>query len=168
MSLPNQPELVRDSQNNYKTTKINSTKLCYNVNMKEKIIEFWKKNEMKIVLLAGLVLVALISFQGGYLKGKAQKDSPLVIEKTASCPASSEDQPSQPKTETSASNLQVNNNPTTSENKNCAFVGSKNSNKYHLPTCRWAKNIKPENLVCFASAEAALGKGYQPDKNCIK
>lgn len=136
--------------------------------MKEKVIEFWKKNETKIVLLVGLVLVALIAFQGGYLKGKAQKDSPLVIEKTAGCPTSSEDQSNQPKAEVSVNNPPATNNPGTSENKNCAFVGSKNSNKYHLPACRYAKTIKPENLVCFSSKEEAEKKGYQADTNCIK
>lgn len=136
--------------------------------MKEKIIEFWKENETKIVLLIGLVLVALIAFQGGYLKGKAQKDSPLVIEKAADCPNSLDNQPDQAKTEASVNNPPATNNSGTSENKNCAYVGSKNSNKYHLPACRYAKTIKPENLVCFSSAEDAVKRGYQPDTNCIK
>jgi len=136
--------------------------------MKEKLLEFWRNYETKIIILVGLVLVALIAFQGGYLKGKSQKDSPLVIEKTASCPASSEDQSNQPKTEASVNNLPVINNQGTAENKNCAYVGSKNSTKYHLPACRYAKTIKPENLACFSSAEDAVKRGYQPDSNCIK
>ena len=137
--------------------------------MKEKLLEFWQNYETKIVILVGLVLVALIAFQGGYLKGKTQKDSPLVIEKTANCPNSSEtSQSDQPKTEANVSNSPAANNPVNGENKNCAYVGSKNSNKYHLPTCRYAKTIKPENLVCFTSAEAAGKQGYQPDTNCIK
>jgi hypothetical protein len=137
--------------------------------MKERISEFWKNNEMKVVLLVGLVLVALISFQGGYLKGKAQKESPLIIEKTADCSYSPEiNTLNEAKIEANASNAQVESNPIASENKNCAFVGSKNSNKYHLPTCRYAKNIKPENLVCFSSPGDAEKRGYQPDTNCIK
>jgi hypothetical protein len=135
--------------------------------MKEKLLEFWQNYETKVVILVGLVLVALIAFQGGYLKGKAQKESPLVIEKTASCPVSSENQSDQPKTEATV-NTQPNNNSGTAENKNCAYVGSKNSTKYHLPTCRYAKTIKPENLACFLSKEEAEKKGYQPDANCIK
>jgi hypothetical protein len=42
----------------------------------------------------------------------------------------------------------------------CTFVGSKNSNKYHAPTSRCAKQIKPANIVCFDSVEAATAKGY--------
>lgn len=137
--------------------------------MKERLIEIWKEHETKIVILVGLILVALISFQGGYLKGKTLKENPLIIEKTASCPeASVATQPNEPRAETVANNLPTSTNPGSIENKNCVLVGSKNSNKYHLPSCRYAKTIKPENLVCFASKEDAGKRGYQPDTNCIK
>jgi hypothetical protein len=43
----------------------------------------------------------------------------------------------------------------------CVFVGSKNSTKYHLPTSGSAKRIKPENLVCFTSADDAVARGYE-------
>lgn len=43
----------------------------------------------------------------------------------------------------------------------CAFVGSKNSTKYHLPTSGSAKRIKPENLVCFTGADEAVARGYE-------
>jgi hypothetical protein len=43
----------------------------------------------------------------------------------------------------------------------CAFVGSKNSTKYHLPTSGSAKRIKPENLVCFMSVDEAVARGYE-------
>ncbi len=48
------------------------------------------------------------------------------------------------------------------------FVGSKNSDKYHLPNCRSAKKIKPENQVWFSSQEEARSKDYQPCGICIK
>ncbi len=46
------------------------------------------------------------------------------------------------------------------------YVGSKNSNKYHYPTCRYAQKIKPENLVTFNSAKDAQAAGYVPCKVC--
>ena len=46
------------------------------------------------------------------------------------------------------------------------YVGSKKSNKYHYPTCRWAKKIKPYNLVTFQSAKEAREAGYIPCKVC--
>jgi len=46
------------------------------------------------------------------------------------------------------------------------YVGSKNSNKYHYPTCRSAQKIKPGNLVTFKSAQEAKAAGYVPCKVC--
>ena len=33
-------------------------------------------------------------------------------------------------------------NSTVSQNTSITYVGSKNSDKYHLPTCKWAQKIK--------------------------
>ncbi|MCX5890505.1 MAG: hypothetical protein NTY36_13815 [Deltaproteobacteria bacterium] len=46
------------------------------------------------------------------------------------------------------------------------FVGSKTSNKYHHPDCRWAKTIRPEKLVTFGSVEEARDHGYIPCPAC--
>jgi hypothetical protein len=46
------------------------------------------------------------------------------------------------------------------------FWGSKNSNKFHYPTCQWAQKIKPGNLVKFSSPEDAQKAGYIPCKVC--
>lgn len=46
------------------------------------------------------------------------------------------------------------------------YVGSKKSNKYHHPSCRWAKKIKSYNLVTFRSAKEAQKAGYVPCKVC--
>ena len=46
------------------------------------------------------------------------------------------------------------------------FWGSKNSNKYHYPSCRWAQKINPSNLVTFQSPEEAREAGYIPCKVC--
>ncbi|OGI25509.1 MAG: hypothetical protein A3J76_03575 [Candidatus Moranbacteria bacterium RBG_13_45_13] len=54
------------------------------------------------------------------------------------------------------------------ENQKCAFVASKNSNKYHLPACQFAEKIKPENKICFSSKEEAESRGYIGAKCCIK
>jgi len=39
------------------------------------------------------------------------------------------------------------------------FAGSVNSDKYYDCDCGYAKNINPENLVCFSSDEEALADG---------
>lgn len=46
------------------------------------------------------------------------------------------------------------------------FWASKKSNKYHYPTCQWAKKIKEENLIIFKTPEEAIKSGYIPCKVC--
>jgi methylphosphotriester-DNA--protein-cysteine methyltransferase len=46
------------------------------------------------------------------------------------------------------------------------YVGSAKSNKYHYPSCRWAKKIKSSNLVTFSSVSDARRCGYVPCKVC--
>jgi methylphosphotriester-DNA--protein-cysteine methyltransferase len=46
------------------------------------------------------------------------------------------------------------------------LVGSKNSDKYHNPSCTWAGRISDKNLVTFASKEEAERAGYVPCKVC--
>jgi methylphosphotriester-DNA--protein-cysteine methyltransferase len=40
------------------------------------------------------------------------------------------------------------------------FVASKKSNKYHRPTCVYAKKIKQENRVVFKDTKEAQAAGY--------
>ena len=136
--------------------------------MQVKAKEFLIKYEPKIILVLGFVLVAGLSFEAGIIKGRDYQEKPLVIEKPVSVqPEASKD-----------NNIPGDQNiaPESSKNfetgnllpQNCAFIGSKNSNKYHLSNCRWAKQIKPENQTCFSSEDEAKSKGYLPDKNCIR
>jgi len=46
------------------------------------------------------------------------------------------------------------------------YVASKDSDKYHLPDCRWVKNIQPENLIYFDTEEDAVAAGYSPCGTC--
>lgn len=52
------------------------------------------------------------------------------------------------------------------QDQEVVFVGSRNSNKYHHPSCVWAKKIKPENLVTFNGKGEAVSAGYIPCKVC--
>jgi len=122
---------------------------------------------MKLVLVTGFVLVALISFQFGKIEGKKGQTKAIVIEKTTEMARTDPEAtpivagvstPESTKNSTEAKILAP----------NCNYVGSKSSNKVHLPTCRYAKTIKPENLVCFPSLDDALKQGRVADKTCIK
>ena len=46
------------------------------------------------------------------------------------------------------------------------FVGSKKSDKYHTPDCKWAKKIKPNHLLEFSTRSEAITSGYFPCKVC--
>ncbi|MHB9071885.1 MAG: Ada metal-binding domain-containing protein [Desulfobaccales bacterium] len=46
------------------------------------------------------------------------------------------------------------------------FVGSKTSNKYHNPNCKWVRTIKRSNLIKFKSLEEAQGRHYIPCPVC--
>jgi hypothetical protein len=46
------------------------------------------------------------------------------------------------------------------------FVGSKTSNKYHYPTCKWVRAISPWNLIKFKSAAEARALHYIPCPVC--
>lgn len=46
------------------------------------------------------------------------------------------------------------------------YVGSKNSNIYHRPTCVAAQRIKPANMRVFYSVKKAIDAGYVPCKIC--
>jgi hypothetical protein len=138
-----------------------------------KLIRFWKIYQVKILLCLGISLVAILAFQAGYLKGKTISDEPMVIEAVADASGSTSAK-NNADTEKSSDTLKPNSQNSaigsdmSVRTAECQYVGSRNSNKFHLPSCQWAKRIKPENKVCFSSAEDAASKGYQPDKNCVK
>ena len=46
------------------------------------------------------------------------------------------------------------------------YVGTKNSNKYHYPTCKLVQKSRTDNLVKFSSPEEARKAGYAPCKVC--
>lgn len=46
------------------------------------------------------------------------------------------------------------------------YVGSVDSDKYHIPGCRFAKEILPENEIWFDTKEEAQAAGYSPCGVC--
>ncbi len=46
------------------------------------------------------------------------------------------------------------------------YCGSVKSNKYHYPSCEWAKKISPSNLIWFKLKEDAEKKNYKPCGVC--
>jgi len=51
--------------------------------------------------------------------------------------------------------------------EDCLFVASRKSHKFHTADCKYGKNIKPTNKVCFKNKKEAKNKGYIPAKGCL-
>lgn len=124
-----------------------------------KIREFWNKYERKIILFLGISLIAVFSFEIGVLEGNKMEQKPLVVE-SLSCENLPKIEGKKGEVLGVAESSGEQNLSNDSQSKECLFVGSKNSNKYHTPDSQWAKRIKPENLVCFKSKEEAESRGY--------
>ena len=56
---------------------------------------------------------------------------------------------------------------TKAKSKKTRYVGTKESNKYHLEACPFAKNIKKKSKITFSTKKIAEKKGYKPCK-CLK
>jgi micrococcal nuclease len=48
------------------------------------------------------------------------------------------------------------------------YIGNRRSKRFHLRSCPFAKNIKLQNRVYFASNRDAFWAGYAPAKRCVK
>ncbi len=126
-----------------------------------------RDNHKNILLLAGISLVGALAFESGFLRGTLSQSEPIVI----SLPAVSEPQAvvSGAQTEdrlSGAEQVVAQDTGGGQEKTPCTFVGSRNSDKYHLQSCAVVKRIKQENKVCFASEEDAKKRGYVA--GCLK
>jgi len=140
------------------------------IDLLAKIKDFFLKNERTIVLIVAFCLVCAISFEFGLLQGQKSQSKPLVIEKQVNIPqegqlaqngASGAPQGASATASTPNSLTSLN----AQKSSQCAFVGSKNSNIFYIPTCSYAKRIKPENLACYTSEADAISKG-KTKKEC--
>lgn len=111
----------------------------------------------KLWLVLAFIMVTGLGFEAGLLKGKTQAPEPLKV--TVPATLVSPMIPLRSAVEVPATSAAVTSSDSVPSTA-CAFVGSKNSNKYHVPTTRCAKQIKPANQVCFDSVESAAAKGY--------
>lgn len=155
---------------------------------KEAVCEWIHSYGRRGLLFLGMLAAVALAFEGGFLVGRDQQVAPVVLEKPAeSCivgtpttptngvgnesdasrkePLSVDSENATSKTVATSPSKGTSSQESTQEST-CAFVGSRNSDKYHLQKCTWAKRIKPENRVCFISAADAEAKGYKP--GCVK
>ena len=133
------------------------------VNIMGRIRQWVNDNRDRLLILLGLFLVGGLCFEAGFLMGRVRTEVPVVL----SVPALLPEEPQKdlvPSIDTSSHLEPV--VTVVQEQTTCPFVGSRNSNKYHLATCAVAKRIKLENRICFASREEAEKRGYVA--SCLK
>jgi len=118
------------------------------------IKDFLKRNGSDIFIVLTVILVALISFGIGRLT--MPKSEPILIKNLEQASVEDIDVENQGKVYP----------PATEQSDVGRVVGSKNSDKYHLPECPGAKQINEQNKVWFESIEAAEKAGYKPAGNC--
>lgn len=129
----------------------------------------WLKNTLqngwhlygdRILVAVTLLLTALLAFWAGTLHSRlAMQPDPLIIRVTEGTPISPT--PTQPLVISGASS-DIPPVPPQVPTPACDYVGSRKSTKYHHPQSRCAKQIKPENIRCFATIDEATSKGYTP------
>ena len=126
--------------------------------MLARIKDYFKRNHSDLFIIAVIVFVALIAFGIGRLS--APKSEPVLIRNLEQ--ASVEDLiPGQ-----NEEAIQRGNEGTIQGEYKGQVVGSKNSDKYHLPDCPGAKQISEQNKVWFNSIAEAEKAGYSPAANC--
>ena len=145
-----------------KNMNMNMKKWLYNKKLASK--KFWLQYEAKIVLMAGFILVAILSFEVGFIKNQETSQKPIIIEKPLVKKVKGVKTKKVSPTSISQQKIETTSNTIPSKS-GCLYVGSKNSRLYHLPNSSYAKRIKKENLTSFSSKNEAESKGYQPDKS---
>lgn len=132
---------------------------------------FWNKYGQNILLLLIVGLTFYLGFRFGEIKQQNDTKINLVINDLKNA------NPRAEKINTMAEalqrqgvNLKLSSEETIKDivsQKDCLFVASRKSHKFHTADCKYAKNIKLSNKICFKNREEAEKKGYIPAKGCL-
>lgn len=120
-----------------------------------------KKNWSDIFIILIVVLIALSAFGIGRLS--APKTEPIQIKNLEQASVEEIDLE---RDENSVGEIQGGNQGDIQGDYEGKVVGSKNSDKYHLPDCPGAKQISEQNKIWFDSITDAEKAGYKPAGNC--
>lgn len=141
--------------------------------MGDQIKQFIKSHESELVLGVGVILISLTSFAAGRLSAPKAEKQAISIEKLGASSfeniISSQGLQASSTVWRSRSQdkvLPVANRQGEKGRAQGLFVASKNSDRYHLPTCIGVKRIAEKNKIWFNSKEEAEGLGYKPASNC--
>lgn len=140
-------------------------------------VNFWKKYGGAVLVIVAVSLIFIVAFRAGQLNKEGAGAAKINITIAENKEIDSANQKAKvigealerKDIESNAKALTISGSDNqATEEKECAFVGSKNSTKYHLPNCKNAIRIKDSNKVCFSSEEDAIAKGYERAKCCFE
>lgn len=110
------------------------------------------KNEDKIILAIGFILVAFLSFGAGKLSETYRPETPIIFKNAPDCLVST------------ATSDAVQTSTTDISNTQGKIIGNKNSKIYHTPGSASYNKISPENRVYFNTEADAQKAGYRKTK----
>lgn len=117
------------------------------------------KNEDKIILAIGFILVAVLSFGAGKLSEVYRAQTPIVFQDNPNCAKN------QALTNETANKTAENQNKDMISETQGQIIGNKNSKIYHLPGGSSYNKVSAENRVYFTTEEEAQKAGYRKAKN---
>jgi len=128
--------------------------------------KFIKTNQERFLFGLTIILISIISFRAGEVKEREKQSSEMKVFINSQSPFNIEEKQAIAlgkaiQRKGLAKEVEIQESSTDNEEE-CQYIGSKNSDKYHIPSCRWAEQIKPENKVCFKSPKEAEKMGYKP------
>lgn len=134
------------------------------------IVEFFKENREKLIALFGFAMVFVFGFFSGYyyLLEKVDDRQVSIEQPSTDCAGLFNAGVSGAAIDPSEKADRPDNTVASGESKVKAYVASKNSKIFHVPSCSFASRIKEENKVQFSSKEEALDAGYEPHALCVK
>ncbi len=130
---------------------------------------WWKQHGQTILMIAIVCLASMISYKFGQINTYNATQVDVVVRDIKNVnPAQERASIAIEALEKQGINIHQETEKKKEEKKNCMFVASRNSKKYHTKDCKYGKKIKAANLVCFKNIEEAKNKGYQPAGGCFK
>lgn len=113
------------------------------------------KNEDKIILAIGFILVAILSFGAGKLSEVNRGQTPIIFQDNANCV----------KSQALTNKITDDQNKSIESMTQGKIIGNKNSKIYHIPGGGSYGKISEENRVYFATEADAQKAGYRKARN---
>ena len=120
---------------------------CMVANLFKKVKDWCIDNRSDLFIAAIIFFTGLSGFGLGRLSVDIKKNPPLFVVQPTS----------QESPETSSSGF---------DKTDKRVMASRNGTTYYYPSCSGAKRIKEENIIWFATKEAAASAGLKPAANC--